>query len=89
MILAFLIFRLLIWLETRDFNSVFRAESPGKEEQCDRDLAIDARSLSKKHRRESYVHDVSFTIDRREVMGILGPSGAGKSTIFKMLTLAT
>jgi ABC-type multidrug transport system ATPase subunit len=33
------------------------------------------------------VTDISFTIGKNEIMGILGPSGAGKSSIFKMLTM--
>ena len=30
--------------------------------------------------------DVSFTVDRGEVLGFLGPNGAGKSTTMKMIT---
>jgi len=32
------------------------------------------------------VSDVSFAIDRGEIVGLLGPNGSGKSTIFRMLT---
>jgi len=32
------------------------------------------------------VTDVSFAIERGEVVGLLGPNGSGKSTIFRMLT---
>ncbi len=32
------------------------------------------------------VHDVSFTVERGEMVGYIGPNGAGKSTTIKMLT---
>jgi len=32
------------------------------------------------------VNDVSFTVDRGEVLGFLGPNGAGKSTTMRMIT---
>jgi ABC-2 type transport system ATP-binding protein len=32
------------------------------------------------------VTDVSFAIERGEIVGLLGPNGSGKSTIFRMLT---
>ena len=32
------------------------------------------------------VDDVSFTLDRGEIVGFLGPNGAGKTTTLKMLT---
>jgi len=31
------------------------------------------------------VNDVSFTVDRGEVVGLLGPNGAGKTTTFRMV----
>ena len=32
------------------------------------------------------VDDVSFTVERGEVLGFLGPNGAGKSTTMRMIT---
>ena len=32
------------------------------------------------------VADVSFSVQRGEVLGFLGPNGAGKSTAMKMIT---
>ena len=32
------------------------------------------------------ITDVSFTIEKGEIVGLLGPNGSGKSTIFRMLT---
>src|SRR6201991_2600160 len=32
------------------------------------------------------VDDISFTVERGEVLGFLGPNGAGKSTTMRMVT---
>ncbi|HZI76731.1 MAG TPA: ATP-binding cassette domain-containing protein, partial [Gemmatimonadales bacterium] len=32
------------------------------------------------------VDDVTFTVDRGQVVGFLGPNGAGKSTTMRMIT---
>ncbi len=32
------------------------------------------------------VDEVSFTVDRGEVVGFLGPNGAGKSTTMRLIT---
>jgi ABC-2 type transport system ATP-binding protein len=46
-----------------------------------------ATSLVVRHYRQVHaVRDVSFSIDRGEMVGCLGPNGAGKSTTIKMLT---
>ena len=47
---------------------------------------IEAKHLSKSYGALRAVHDVSFSVDRGEVVGFLGPNGAGKSTTMKMLT---
>lgn len=51
----------------------------------DRELAIDARGLSKEFRAAKAVDDVSIRIERGEVFGLVGPDGAGKSTLIRML----
>src|SRR5206468_7317246 len=42
--------------------------------------------LSKAFGPKLAVNDVSFTVERGEVLGFLGPNGAGKSTTMRMLT---
>lgn len=34
----------------------------------------------------SAVKDISFSVDKGEILGFIGPNGAGKSTVIKMLT---
>ncbi|MGI9517505.1 MAG: ATP-binding cassette domain-containing protein, partial [Pirellulaceae bacterium] len=47
---------------------------------------IEAEHLSKFYGIFAATRDVSFTVNRGEVVAFLGPNGAGKSTTMKMLT---
>jgi len=47
---------------------------------------IEIRNLCKSFGPITAVDDVSFSVERGEVLGFLGPNGAGKSTTMKMLT---
>lgn len=47
---------------------------------------IEVKHLSKKYGRNWAVNDVSFKIEKGEIVGFLGPNGAGKSTIMNILT---
>lgn len=49
-----------------------------------------APALAVEHLRKSYAHvaaleDVSFTVERGEIVGLLGPNGAGKTTTINMI----
>jgi ABC-2 type transport system ATP-binding protein len=46
---------------------------------------IEIERLTKRFGAFTAVDDVSFTVDRGEVLGFLGPNGAGKSTTMRML----
>jgi len=47
---------------------------------------IEVRGLSRHYGALKAVQEVSFEIDRGEIVGLLGHNGAGKTTIMKMLT---
>ena len=47
---------------------------------------IDAEGLTRRYGDTLAVDDVSFTIGKGEIVGLLGHNGAGKTTIMKMLT---
>lgn len=47
---------------------------------------IQAENLIKAYGFKLAVNDVSFTVERGEVLGFLGPNGAGKSTTMRMIT---
>jgi ABC-2 type transport system ATP-binding protein len=48
--------------------------------------AIEALELSKRYGTVRALVDVSFSVDKGEVIGLLGPNGAGKTTLMKVLT---
>lgn len=52
----------------------------------DTNPVIDAVGLYKSFGTVDAVKDLSFSVDRGQVLGLLGPNGAGKTTTIKMLT---
>lgn len=48
-------------------------------------MLLDVRHLSKHYGDLRAVNDVSFAIERGEILGLLGPNGAGKTTTIHML----
>ena len=46
---------------------------------------IEVQHLTKRYGRVTAVDDVSFRVERGEILGFLGPNGAGKSTLFQAL----
>ena len=47
---------------------------------------IEIEHISKRYDKTEALHDVSFTVQRGELFGLIGPDGAGKSTLFRILT---
>lgn len=49
-------------------------------------MSIEVKNLSKFYSEQAAVNDISFSIQKGEIVGFLGPNGAGKSTTMKILT---
>jgi ABC-2 type transport system ATP-binding protein len=47
---------------------------------------IEVQHLTKRYGRVTAVNDVSFRVERGEILGFLGPNGAGKTTTMRILT---
>lgn len=49
-------------------------------------VVVEHISKSYEKAKQPAVHDVSFSINKGELFGLIGPDGAGKTSIFRMLT---
>ena len=49
-------------------------------------MSISITNLSKNYGTQKAVNNISFTLNKGEIVGFLGPNGAGKSTTMKMIT---
>ena len=47
---------------------------------------IEAEKLTKYYDKVAAIEDVSFTVEKGEIVGFLGPNGAGKTTTMRILT---
>src|SRR5215216_1579493 len=47
---------------------------------------IEVVNLTKRFAGRTAVRDISFTVNRGEIVGLLGPNGAGKSTTMRILS---
>ncbi|MBI5185816.1 MAG: ATP-binding cassette domain-containing protein [Nitrospinae bacterium] len=47
---------------------------------------IEVRNLTKHYGSQRGIKDVSFTVEKGEILGFLGPNGAGKTTTMRILT---
>ena len=49
-------------------------------------MSIEIKGLVKTYGEQRAVDDISFKVDKGEIVGFLGPNGAGKSTTMKIIT---
>lgn len=49
-------------------------------------MSIEVSNLTKLYGEQKAIDDISFTVDKGEIVGFLGPNGAGKSTTMKIIT---
>lgn len=47
---------------------------------------VEVKNLTKRYGNRTVVDDISFSVDKGEILGFLGPNGAGKSTTMNMIT---
>lgn len=47
--------------------------------------AVDVNHISKNYGKVQALQDVTFSVEKGEVFGLIGPDGAGKSTLFRLL----
>lgn len=49
-------------------------------------MSIEVKNLLKQYGEQNAVNNISFKVDKGEIVGFLGPNGAGKSTTMKIIT---
>lgn len=49
-------------------------------------MSIEVSNLTKIYGQQKAINNISFKIDKAEIVGFLGPNGAGKSTTMKIIT---
>jgi len=48
-------------------------------------ICLELRQISKSYREQPVLKEISFTLQKGEILGIIGPNGAGKTTLFNII----
>lgn len=51
-----------------------------------KNMSIEVKNITKTYGTQKALDNVSFSVNKGEIVGFLGPNGAGKSTLMKILT---
>jgi ATP-binding cassette ChvD family protein len=49
------------------------------------DIVLESKDITKGFEDRVLMHDLSFTLPRAGIVGVIGPNGVGKTTLFKMI----